>query len=65
MSSNKKLRRRIPFLVFIVSTFAGILLGLIWSNLTAGILIGLGSGLILMVLLRFILYRKKEVEKKI
>lgn len=58
MGNNQKLRRRIPFLVFVVCMFIGILLGLIWSNLTSGILIGLGAGLILMALLRFILHRK-------
>lgn len=60
MSGNHKLRKRIPFLSFIGCSFLGIALGFILRNITAGTLIGLGSGLILMALLRFILRSKKE-----
>ena len=60
MSENHKLRRRIPFLSFIGCSFLGIALGLIWRNITAGTLIGLGAGLIIMVLMRFILQSKKD-----
>ena len=62
--ANQKRRSKIPFLTFVACTFVGILFGLIWNNLTAGVLIGLGAGLILLAMLRFILYRKREVEIK-
>jgi uncharacterized transporter YbjL len=59
MSNNQKFFRRVPFLAFVVCMFAGILLGFVWNILIAGILVGLGTGLILLALLRSILYRKK------
>jgi hypothetical protein len=59
---HSKLRGRIPFLVFVVCTFGGIAIGYLRETITAGTLTGLGAGLIFMVLLRFILYRKKEAE---
>jgi len=60
MSGNHKLRNRIPFLSFIGCSFLGIALGLIWRNITAGTLMGLGTGLIFMALLRFILRSKRN-----
>jgi hypothetical protein len=63
MSNHSKLRGRIPFLCFVFCTFAGIAIGYMSGTITAGTLVGLGAGLILMVLLRFILYRKKDIEE--
>jgi hypothetical protein len=61
ISNHSRLRDRTPFFSFVVFTFAGIAIGYKFGNIVAGTLVGLGAGLILMVVLRFILYRKKTV----
>ena len=58
------MKKGIPFLVFFISTQIGLLLGYFWRNYLAGVLLGFGVGLILMVLLRFILPKEKK-EKEI
>jgi len=57
------MKNRIPFFSFLVCVLIGILFGLIDRNYAAGILLGVGVGLILMVLLRFILPKKKIQEE--
>jgi F0F1-type ATP synthase assembly protein I len=54
------MRKRIPFLVFITCTFVGALAGYVDRNYPAGILLGLGIGIILMVVLRFALVKQKK-----
>jgi hypothetical protein len=60
MKNNSAIHRRIPLLAMIIFMFGGIAFGFAWNNLTAGLLVGSGGGLVLMVILRFILYRKNH-----
>jgi len=62
MSSHEKLRKRAPFLGFAGCFIIGTVVGIIWDNITAGMLIGLGSGFIVMALGRFFLRRRKSDE---
>ena len=57
------MRKRIPFLVFIISSLVGVLVGYVDRNYAAGILLGLGVGIILMVMLRFALPKPKKQEE--
>lgn len=63
MQEQSKTRGYIPSLVMAVCLFIGIGCGLYYGNVTAGILIGLGTGIILMVILRFILTTKANAKR--
>ena len=55
---KKRRKRVIPGLVLVCCLFIGFACGLVWDNLLSGILIGLGSGFVVMAILRYILIRK-------
>lgn len=57
------MKRIIPILLFLVTFLAGILAGYAWRNYPAGILLGLGIGIIMMVLARFIISFRKNPDE--
>jgi hypothetical protein len=57
------MKKRLPLLSLIVLTLAGLIFGLLWQNLTAGLLLGFGIGLMAMALLRFFIPRREEESK--
>jgi uncharacterized membrane protein len=57
---QKTARRLIPAIALVACLFAGIVIGLYRNNITAGTLIGLGMGLIVMAILRYIMFSKKD-----
>ncbi|MBS1656859.1 MAG: hypothetical protein JST18_02040 [Bacteroidetes bacterium] len=54
------MKRRIPLILFLIVVAAGIIAGYAWRNYPAGILLGLGIGIISMVVARFILSSGRE-----
>lgn len=60
MKGQKNFRSSVPAIALVASLFVGIVIGLYRENITAGTLIGLGVGLIVMAILRFVLISKKD-----
>lgn len=57
MSEKKNYRKAIPAFVLVICFFIGTATGYYYNDLSAGILIGLGSGFIMMSILRMVLKR--------
>jgi hypothetical protein len=60
MEEKKGAGRMIPPIVMAGCLFIGMGLGFLRGNITAGTLIGLGSGFILMAILRYIIAARKK-----
>jgi Na+/proline symporter len=59
MKGQKNFRSSVPAIAVVACLFVGIVIGLYSENITAGTLIGLGVGLIVMAILRFVFISKK------
>ncbi|MBX7108992.1 MAG: hypothetical protein K1X61_10125 [Chitinophagales bacterium] len=60
MNERNRIRKAIPALVMIACFFIGTTTGYLTNDLAAGILIGSGTGLIIMSILRMVMKRKKK-----
>ncbi len=60
MKGQKNFRSSVPAIAVVACLFVGIVIGLYSENITAGTLIGLGVGLIVMAILRFVFISKKS-----
>jgi len=59
-NDQKKNLNTVPGIAMVGCMFLGIGIGYFYSNVTAGTLIGLGAGFILMAVLRYAAGRKKS-----
>ena len=57
MTERKRFRKAVPSFALVICFFIGTATGYYYNDLSAGILIGLGSGFIVMSVLRMVLKR--------
>ncbi|MBK9730872.1 MAG: hypothetical protein IPO83_06265 [Chitinophagaceae bacterium] len=65
MTEKRSIRKAVPGIALAACFFIGTATGFLTNDLTAGILIGLGSGLIVMSVLRMVLKRRSTASKEI
>ncbi|MEP7129435.1 MAG: hypothetical protein ABI729_11230 [Chitinophagales bacterium] len=64
MSEKRNIRKAVPGIALAACFFIGTTTGFLTNDLTAGVLIGLGSGLIVMSVLRMVLKRRSTASEK-
>jgi hypothetical protein len=64
MAEKKGIKKALPGMALAACFFIGTTTGFLYNDLTAGILIGLGSGFIVMSILRMVLKRSSKQSSK-